>query len=75
MPVLIGVSVSEVGFAIYLHATQQKQQLLLSMNFIEANNKILAMQREKEMLSAETANGKSWKRQLVCIVLIHNRFF
>jgi hypothetical protein len=45
------------------------------MNLIEANNKILAMQREKEMLSAETANGKSWKRQLVCIVLIHNRFF
>ena len=53
MPVLIGVSVSEVGFAIYLHATQQKQQLLLSMNLIEANNKILAMQREKEMLAAE----------------------
>ena len=53
MPVLIGVSVSEVGFAIYLHATQQKQQLLLSMNLIEANNKILAIQREKEMLAAE----------------------
>ena len=53
VPILIGVTVSVASFAIYLHATQQKQQLLLSMNLIEANNKILAMQREKEMKATE----------------------
>jgi hypothetical protein len=53
VPILIGVTVSVASFAIYLHARQQQLLLLLRMNLTEANNKILAMQREKEMLAAE----------------------
>ena len=49
VPILIGVTVSVGSFAIYLNARQQQQLLLLRMNLTEANNKILAMQREKEM--------------------------
>ena len=53
VPILIGVTVSVASFAIYLHARQQQLLLLLRMNLTEANNKILAIQREKEMLAAE----------------------
>jgi hypothetical protein len=53
VPILIGVTVSVASFAIYLHARQQQLLLLLRMNLTEANNKILAMQREKEMLAVE----------------------
>ena len=53
VPILIGVTVSVASFAIYLHARQQQQLLLLRMNLAEANDRILAMQREKEMLAAE----------------------
>ena len=53
VPILIGVTCCEAGFAIYLHAKQQKQLLLLRMNLTEANDRILALQREKEMLAAE----------------------
>ena len=53
VPVLIGVTCCAAGYAIYLHATHQKQLLLLRMNLTEANNRILSMQREREMLAAE----------------------
>ena len=53
VPILIGVTVSVASFAIYLHARQQQQLLLLRMNLAEANDRILAMQREKEMKAAE----------------------